>query len=329
MRLFGSYLRTHLRGAAVFFLFSLVFAAVFALYHLPVQAVLYAVAVCALLGAVLLAVGFYRFARRHRALLRLREEILLTDEHLPKPMGRIEADYDALVRTLYDEKKRAAEASEARFTEQTEYYTVWAHQIKTPIAAMRLLVSEEDTQRNRELSDQLQNIERYVEMALGYVRLDSESSDFLIRRYDLDTMLCGVIRRYASGFIRKKIRLCYEPVHKTVLTDEKWFSFVLDQLFSNALKYTKTGSVTVSVEEPLTLVIADTGIGIAKEDLPRVFEKGYTGSNGRTDQRATGIGLYLSKRILTKLGHRITVTSEVGVGTEVRIGLDSVTLDFE
>ncbi len=329
MRLLGAYLRTRLRGIGVFLSFCAVFAIVFTLYRLPVQAVLYAMAVCLLIGLVLFAVDYSGFVRRHRELLRLREEILFTDEHLPQPHGRIEADYTALVRTLYDAKKRSEEVSEIRFSEQSEYYTVWAHQIKTPIAAMRLLLSEENTQRNRELSDHLQNVERYVEMVLGYVRLDSESSDFLIRRYDLDTMLCGVIRRYASGFIRKKIRLCYDPVHKTVLTDEKWFSFVLDQLFSNALKYTKTGSVTVSVEEPLTLVIADTGIGIAKEDLPRVFEKGYTGSNGRVDQRATGIGLYLSKRILTRLGHRIAVTSEVGVGTEVRIDLDSVSLDFE
>ena len=330
MRLFGWYLQTRVKGIAVFGLFCAVFAVVFGLYDLPTEAVLLGAAVCVLLGAVLFVADFASFLRRHRELERLKREVSLTLEHIPVPRGRLEEDYQGIIRTLCEDARRAAERSDARLAEQSEYYTVWAHQIKTPIAAMRLLLSEEDTPRNRELAEALQSIEQYVEMALGYVRLDSESTDYVIRRYDLDGLVCGAIRKYAAQFIRKKIRLNYAPFHREVLTDEKWLCFVLEQILSNALKYTRSGgSVTLTLEEPLTLAVSDTGIGIAPEDLPRVFEKGYTGCNGRADKRATGIGLYLSRRILEKLGHSISVTSEAGVGTTVRLRLDSADVQVE
>lgn len=121
----------------------------------------------------------------------------------------------------------------------------------------------------------------------------------------------------------------YAPLNVSVITDEKWLLFVIEQVLSNALKYTRSGSVSITLEAPKTLCIRDTGIGIAPEDLPRVFEKGYTGSNGRTDKRATGIGLYLCRRILAKLGHSITIASTPGMGTTVRIGLEQDALEVE
>jgi len=137
------------------------------------------------------------------------------------------------------------------------------------------------------------------------------------------------VRAYASQFIRKKIRLEYEPLSCRVLTDEKWLLFAVEQVLSNALKYTKAGSVSITMEAKKTLCIRDTGIGIAPEDLPRVFEKGYTGYNGRADKKATGIGLYLCRRILGKLGHTISIESKLGVGTTVRLGLESAHLTVE
>lgn len=114
-----------------------------------------------------------------------------------------------------------------------------------------------------------------------------------------------------------------------VLTDEKWLSFVIEQLLSNALKYTPSGSITITLEDPLTLCIRDTGIGIAPEDLPRVFEKSYTGYNGRSDKKASGIGLYLCKRICHNLGHTITIESSLDTGTTVRIFLEHESLAIE
>lgn len=177
--------------------------------------------------------------------------------------------------------------------------------------------------------EQLQSVEQYVEMVLGYLRLESPSSDYVIRNYALDDIVRQAVRKYASQFIRRKLRLEYTPLNVSVITDEKWLLFVIEQVLSNALKYTRSGSVSVTLEAPKTLCIRDTGIGIAPEDLPRVFEKGFTGSNGRTDKRATGIGLYLCRRILEKLGHTIAITSEVGVGTTVRIGLAQDALEIE
>ena len=114
-----------------------------------------------------------------------------------------------------------------------------------------------------------------------------------------------------------------------MITDDKWFCFVIEQLLSNALKYTRAGTISIFFSQPKVLCLKDTGIGIAPQDLPRIFEKGYTGSNGRTDKRATGIGLYLCRRILAKLGHSITIVSTPGVGTTVRIGLEQDALEVE
>ena len=168
-----------------------------------------------------------------------------------------------------------------------------------------------------------------VEMVLGYLRLESPSSDYVIRNYALDDIVRQAVRKFASQFIRRKLRLEYAPLNVSVITDEKWLLFVIEQVLSNALKYTRSGSVSITLEAPKTLCIRDTGIGIAPEDLPRVFEKGYTGCNGRTDKRATGIGLYLCRRILAKLGHSITIASTPGTGTTVRIGLEQDALEVE
>ena len=220
-------------------------------------------------------------------------------------------------------------ASQQGYQELVEYYTVWAHQIKTPIAAMRLLLQDADTDEQRALLEQVQSVEQYVEMVLGYLRLESPSSDYVIRNYALDDIVRQAVRKYASQFIRRRLRLEYTPLNVSVITDEKWLLFVIEQVLSNALKYTRSGSVSIMLEAPKTLCIRDTGIGIASEDLPRVFEKGFTGCNGRTDKRATGIGLYLCRRILEKLGHTIAITSTVGEGTTVRICLQQDALEVE
>ena len=176
---------------------------------------------------------------------------------------------------------------------------------------------------------ELFKIEQYVGMVLSYLRLNSDFTDFVIRKYSLEELVRQAVRKYAPLFIRKKIRLELMDVDVTVLTDEKWLSFVLEQILSNALKYTDRGRIKMYLEEPKILVIEDTGIGIAPEDLPRICEKGFTGYNGRTDKAATGIGLYLCREILTKLSHTLNITSEPGVETQVRIGLDYVEMRQE
>ena len=271
--------------------------------------------------ALLLALpDLRRFALCHRQLSDALKSIRVSDEQLPPPENLIEEDYRQLIRALGEEKQRQASAMDLRMSDMQDYFTLWAHQIKTPIAAMRLILQTKPENSAEELSQELFRVEQYVEMVLNYLRLDSDSTDFVFRTCALDDIIRQCVRKYAKQFIRKRIRLEYEGTALQVLTDEKWLCFVIEQILSNALKYTSAGSIRIFTQGE-TLVIADTGMGIAPEDLPRVFEKGYTGYNGRTDKKATGIGLYLCKRILNRLGHEISISAQVGKGTRVSIDL--------
>ena len=217
----------------------------------------------------------------------------------------------------------------AQYQDMLDYYTLWAHQIKTPIAAMRLRLQSEDSDSSRRLLADLGRIEQYVEMVLTYLRLEGEGTDYVFREAKLDDIVRPALRRFAGEFIARRLALDYTPTDVRVFTDEKWLSFVIEQVLSNALKYTPQGGVSVYVEEPKTLCIRDTGIGIAPEDLPRVFERGYTGLQGRADKRASGIGLYLCRRICRNLGHTITAESRPGEGTTVRIKLEEKKITVE
>ncbi len=319
MKLFGIYIRQHQKGIFTFLLFSAVFLGSFLLYHLPPEAVLYPAFLCALTGGLFLLRDFSQVRRRHQQLCRLQGTPSAEIRSLPKPRGVEDADYQALIQRMQEESAESRDAAAARYREMMEYYTIWVHQIKTPITSMRLALEPEDTPLSRKLSADLRQIEQYVEMVLAYLRLDSDSSDYVFKEYDLDEIVKQSVAGFASEFIARRIRLDYTPLGRRVVTDDKWLTFVLEQVLSNALKYTREGSVKIWLEEPLTLCIADTGIGIAPEDLPRVFEKGYTGYNGRKDRRASGIGLYLCKRICGSLGADITLSSVPDGGTTVRI----------
>ena len=193
---------------------------------------------------------------------------------------------------------------------------------------MRLTLQNEDSPLSRTISDDLFRIEQYVEMVLCYLRLGSESTDYVIAKQDLDKLLKQAFRHFSGQFISKKLKLEYEETPFTALTDEKWLLFVIEQILSNAVKYTPSGGeIRVSMKTPGILCIKDTGIGIAPEDLPRIFERGYTGLNGRADKKASGLGLYLCKRICDNLSHRIW--AESGEGTTVYLDLRSKKLETE
>ena len=305
-----------------------VFAAVLALYRLPVEAVGYAALLCAVVTVGAVVIDFALWYRRWRTLKRLAGSITLGLEGLPEGGGPIEEAYQELIEILYRDRQAQISAADAGRRDMIDYYTLWAHQIKTPIAAMGLLLQHDDTERGRELSAELFKIEQYVEMVLQYLRLGSGSTDYLICSCDLEEIVRQAARKYAVLFIRGKVQLELRPISARVLTDEKWLTFVVEQLLSNAVKYARGGKVTVFAEGE-TLVIADNGIGIAAEDLPRVFEKGYTGWNGRQEQRSTGIGLYLCRQICDRLGHSLAITSELGRGTTVRLSLARPELEVE
>ena len=318
---FRLYLRAQRRGMLFLGFCCLIFTVSFALYGLPLGAVLYPAALCAAAGGIILLLSL----RKSRAVC---QELSLMQHHpadlpdeLPAAQSPQEQAYQALLLALHTDRKKLKSDMNARYHDMTEYYTVWAHQIKTPIAAIRLALQNEDTPLSRRLTGEVGRVEQYVQMALTYLRLGSDSSDYVIRSCALDDIVRPAVRRFAGEFIQRKIQLNYQMLNYTVITDEKWLGFVVEQVLSNALKYTPQGSVSIYMEPEGVLCIRDTGIGIAPEDLPRVFEKGYTGYNGRSHRKASGLGLYLCREILTRLGHSVSAESQVDHGTTIRIDL--------
>ena len=326
---FWDYLRYRRRALLAAAVCCAVFAASFALYRLPMRAVLYPAVLCLLVGLAFAVWDYCRTRKRHLALTGLGDLTAELLRELPPPESLAEQDLRALLLHLRQQCTELQAAADARYRDAIEYYTTWAHQIKTPIASMRLTLQNEDSALSRKLTGDLFRVEQYAQMVLTYLRLDSGSTDYVFREYDLDAIIKDAVKKFSSEFIGRKLRLLYTPLHTSVVTDEKWLSFVVEQVLSNALKYTPAGSITISLAGEKTLRIQDTGIGIAPSDLPRIFENGYTGFNGRMDKRASGLGLYLCRRICTQLGHTITAGSVVGRGTWIDIGLAQARLEPE
>lgn len=307
-----------------------IFGILFYLYDIPFDAIIYGCELSFVWCAVCLFIDFYKYYKRHKLLHINREQFFDDAEQLPEHMDIIEYDYQELAKELYQAKQELISKNRIAKKELLDYYGMWVHQIKTPIAALDILLQntermlyqldeKEMMQKAISVSDmkmELFKIEQYVEMALNYLRVEDISSDLVFKKHELDDMVRQVIRKYAKIFISKKIKIDFKLTKACIVTDEKWFIFVLEQIISNALKYIKKGQIFIYMKEK-SLVIEDTGIGIPAEDLPRIFEKGFTGYNGRENKKSTGIGLYLCKNIMDKLQWNITVDSEVGSGTKI------------
>lgn len=285
---FWDYLRYRRRMLLAAAVCCVIFAASFALYRLPLRAVLYPVGLCLLVGLGFAVWDYRRTLKRHRALTGCGDLTAELLRELPPPESLAEEDYRAQLLHLRQLCTELQSAADNRYRDAIEYYTTWAHQIKTPIASMRLALQGEDTALFRRLLSDLSRTEQYVEMVMAFLRLEDAPGDYVFREVALDEVLRQALRRFSAEFIDRRLRLDYTPTGLAVLTDEKWLCFVLEQLLSNALKYTREGSITVELAGERVLAIRDTGIGIAPEDLPRIFEKGYTGQNGRPPQAAVG-----------------------------------------
>ena len=289
MKVLTAYIKQHKRTAAFYFIAMAVFFVLLFFYRLPPAAWAYGAVLCLFFGLVLAVPDYLRFRKKHRELRQMGEQQEITGaELLPVP-----------------------------------YYTMWTHQVKTPIAALKLSLENEDSSLAREVRGEVVRIDQYVDMAMCYLRLDSETTDYVFEECEMDQIIRQAVRKFSSSFIQKKIRLEYEPMDWKAVTDEKWLLFVIEQVLSNSLKYTRPqGKVSIEREKEQILCIRDNGIGIAPEDIPRIFEKGYTGYNGRSDKKASGLGLYLCRRICDNLGYRIWASSSVGEGTAIYIDLE-------
>lgn len=285
----------------------LLFVIVLFLYDVRIDAIQYGLLLSTVLFLLNLTLQFFKFQKRLS-----------------------EQDYQNIIKNLKEQNSELKSQERIFKQEMSDYYSMWVYQIKTPIAAMHVLqqtLEEEYPEQKyiKEIKLELFKIEQYVEMVLTYLRMGEMSGDLKFEKYSLDAIVRQVIRKYSQMFILRKIHLQYAKTSQCIVTDEKWLQFVLEQVLSNALKYTKDGGMifiyTEEKENKKCLVIEDSGIGIQAEDLPRVFEKGFTGYNGRADKKSTGIGLYMCKKIMERLNHQIWIESEIDKGTKVYLDL--------
>ena len=337
------------------------------------QDMVYAAVLDAILLLITVLVGFFRYSSKVKALSNALKRPVEEQAQLPEATDDVEILYHRLLENQSIARSESESSAAVRQSRMRDYYSMWVHQIKTPISAMKLLLEAEreelgqlmcDEEQSQcrtadmtggnisatelniselnasgkqqivytELSDNLDSfedelfrIEEYVGMALQYQRVSSTENDFVLEKVSLDGVIRDTIKKYAKIMIRRHIGINYSGTGQAVYTDEKWLAFMLEQILSNAIKYTPQGFVTIETAEEkdrFFITIKDTGIGIKAEDLPRVFEKGYTGYNGHADKKATGIGLYLCRQMADKLGHTIRMESELGKGTKVWIGFD-------
>lgn len=321
MEFFLKYIKSHLVIISIFLISVIIPAAVMFLYGTPAAVIVYSVVLCLAAGLSCGGLCMYYGWKKDKRLRLMRKLPADITDALSEYKGIDDENYRMIIGLLEEQREKMNADLNARYYDMIDYYTVWAHQIKTPIASMRLLLQSEDSPVARLLMDDLFRIEQYVEMVLTYLRLDSDSTDYLFKEVDLDEVIRQSVRKLSGQFITKGIRLNYASLNRRAVTDEKWLSFIIEQILSNALKYTPSGSITIEWTEPDGISVRDTGMGIAPEDLPRIFEKGYTGYHGREDKRASGLGLYLCKRICNNLGHSISVTSVPGQGSKFTVHL--------
>lgn len=331
MRVFEYYLKEVWKPAAIYAGTAAIFSLVGYLYEASGDMIGYALLLSVVLFLLCLTVDFLRYLKRTGKREEIRRNLPYMDPLVPSADTMAEKQYQEMITELLKKENETRNNAAEERQESRDYYSLWAHQIKTPIAAMHLLLQEEEKKQQgrdrflKEMDKELFRTEQYVEMVMSYLRIGDISRDMVLTWHSLDDMIRQAVRKYSRLFIIQKLKLDFKETGSMVLTDEKWLVFVIEQILSNALKYTKQGKISIYAEKggqnEIALVIEDTGIGIAREDLPRVFERGFTGYNGREYKKSTGIGLYLCKKVMDRLGHQMRIESEPGKGTKVLLDL--------
>lgn len=287
------------------------FILLFFLYQLPSEFLQNALLLSLTLLILLTAGLFWKFRNRMRAL-----EDYVHEEALPllnKPvdlayLNLIEVEKEATREQLLDYKSREEDLQ--------AMVKMWSHQMKVPLAALSLM-SQTDNLHQADVDQQLLRLDNYMANLLNYLKLSNQASDFRFEMVQVREVVVDLVKKYRQQFLQREISVAIDGDWQ-LKTDRKWLSFALSQVLDNALKYNKMGgSVIIVLDKGIT--ISDTGLGILPEDIPRLFDEGFTGYNGREHQKATGFGLYLTKRVLHQLELDIDVDSQVEVGTNVRI----------
>lgn len=330
-----SYIKEHVRTVILYGMVVLIMLGMAGLYNYEgaVRNMSYAVFLVTFFGALY---GIWDYIRYRRKCLMLYQAIERSGERsacLPEGNSYVDELYRQMIEAVETQERSFQSEYDEKKRDMADYYTMWTHQIKTPIAALRLLL-----QGKKQPLEELFKIEQYAEMALHYARLDSISSDLLFQTQDVHAVIKQAVKKYSILFIGSGISFTLEEFSVRAVTDEKWLSFVFEQILSNALKYTHEGEIKIygldrngekTQADAAFVVFEDSGLGIREEDLPRIFERGFTGYNGRLDKKSTGIGLYLCKQILDRLSHTIRVESRMGEGTRVIVGFNREELLYD
>lgn len=297
---------------AIYLLLAMSFSGLFFLYRLPipflVNTLLFSVAVFVLLLALL----FKNFYTR----MKIIQHYYVHEEDFTQLTSPVDLAY----LDLMDKEKQEVKEKLLHYKNQEEdlqaIVKMWSHQMKVPLAALSLM-SQTNQLHQADVNHQLMRLDRYMDNLLNYLKLTNYASDFRFEKVAVEGIVVELVKKYRQQFLQKKIGIQIAGQWE-LKTDRKWLLFALSQVIDNALKYTKAeGSITITLQDGIE--IQDTGIGILEEDIPRLCDEGFTGYNGREHQKATGFGLYLTKRILTQLELDIVIESQVGVGTSVRI----------
>lgn len=318
MRLFFRYLKDRKYTVITYIGMVSLFVSTFFLYDVPVAVYADALLFSGFFLLIMMSIQYYRYRRQHFSLENGKKAVRLYVQSRQQRQLLIEEDYEELLEILDRECREDVSESKQANYRLMDYYSMWSHQIKTPLAVLNLKMQENQLDHTV-LKQELFKIDQYLDMMLQYLRLNHTETDFVFEEVDIDRLIKETVKKYATFFIYQELSFSLEETGQTVISDKKWLGFVLEQILLNAIKYTRQGGIRIysNPNRPKEIVIEDTGIGILQEDIDRVFEKGYTGYNGHNHQKATGLGLYMSREIMRKLGHQIHLTSEVGSGTKV------------
>ena len=288
------------------------------LYRIPIEVILYPFILTIVFVLIVSLFDYIKYKEKVNKIIQICNDISSCYSVKINDKNIFDEYYLDIINELLKENRKQVSQIQKKVSDINDYFSIWVHQIKTPIASMKLKIDNEQIDLLQLASD-LNRIDHYVDLVLSFLKFDEEKIDLYFRKTDVDRIMRESLKKFSNDFIIKKIRLDYKLSKREVLTDEKWLSFVFDQLLSNALKYTDKGTISIYYDEDSCLCIKDSGIGIALADMERLFEKGFTGYNGRQYKKASGIGLYMCKRMCDKLNIGISIESVVNEYTLVKL----------
>lgn len=288
------------------------------LYRIPIEVILYPFILTIVFVLIVLLFDYIKYKEKVNKIIQICNDISSCYSVKINDKNIFDEYYLDIINELLKENRKQVSQFQKKVSDINDYFSIWVHQIKTPIASMKLKIDNEQID-SLQLASDLNRIDHYVDLVLSFLKFDEEKIDLYFRKTDVDRIMRESLKKFSNDFIIKKIRLDYKLSKREVLTDEKWLSFVFDQLLSNALKYTDKGTISIYYDEDSCLCIKDSGIGIALADMERLFEKGFTGYNGRQYKKASGIGLYMCKRMCDKLNIAISIESVVNEYTLVKL----------